>query len=267
MTTEKSNASLRETYDRIYRQGEENYFSKFIDGEQKSEVEEVVLGMIDWKGKSVLDVGCGTGSLVRKIAHSGASHVTGIDYSHEAIEIARATQDNPRNVQFVTVDLKDMQQGGHDVVVSCGTIEHSDDPSQFLARLSALTNDKADIVITCPHFINLRGFTWMTLANLLDVPMSLTDIHFIHPWHVKRWAMENSLSLESMSSFDYDRGNGAWMIHDLKKRLTNALQDAGLDNTCVDLHLEYLLHLSEHLHNGVTHDLEGATAAYLLQKT
>lgn len=260
----KSNASLREKYEGIYREGEEKYFSKFVDGVQKSEVEEVVLDMVDWRGKSVLDVGCGTGALVRRIAGLGAAHVAGIDYASEAIRIAKAAPDNPHNVEFIDQDLRDMREGGYDVIVSCGTIEHSDDPSQFLSSLSALSNDGVEILITCPHFVNLRGFTWMTLVNLLNVPMSLTDIHFIHPWHMEQWAAQNALDIRFMRTFDHERGNGEWMIDDLKKRLTNALRDAGLDNSRVDSHLEYLRQLSGYLGENGRSDLQGATAAYLL---
>lgn len=266
MSRKKSNASLRKTYDGIYRQGEENYFSKFVDGVQKSEVEDVVLDMIDWSDRSVLDVGCGTGALVRRIANKGAARVTGIDYAKEAIEIARAATDNPDNVDFLNVDLKDMSHGGFDVVVSCGTIEHSDDPSRFLARLVALSEGDAEILITCPHFVNLRGFTWMTLSNLLNVPMSLTDLHFIHPWQMQDWASENDLIIETMRTFDYARGNGGWMVQDMEKRLTNALRDAGFDNSRVDSHLDYLAKLSEYVHGAMGASLEGATVAYRLRK-
>jgi cyclopropane-fatty-acyl-phospholipid synthase len=47
--------------------------------------------LLDIKGgERVLEIGCGWGSLAQRIAHSGASHVTGISLSHEQVEYARA---------------------------------------------------------------------------------------------------------------------------------------------------------------------------------
>src|SRR5438093_2026909 len=43
----------------------------------------------DVKGRTVLDAGCGTGYLSKKLCDQGA-HVTGIDFSERMIEIARA---------------------------------------------------------------------------------------------------------------------------------------------------------------------------------
>jgi 2-polyprenyl-3-methyl-5-hydroxy-6-metoxy-1,4-benzoquinol methylase len=43
----------------------------------------------DVNGRTVLDAGCGTGYLSKKLCDQGA-HVTGIDFSERMIEIARA---------------------------------------------------------------------------------------------------------------------------------------------------------------------------------
>ena len=74
-----------------------------------------------------------------------------------------------------------------DVVVSCGTLEHMSDPRQELCRMIELVDGKGTIILTCPYFLNIRGFVWMTLALLLDVPMSLTDKHFISPFDIEGW--------------------------------------------------------------------------------
>ena len=55
---------------------------------------------------------------------------------------------------------------------------------------------QGQLVVTCPSFLNLRGHVWMTLQLLLDVPMSLTDLHFICPFDMERWAEELELRCE-----------------------------------------------------------------------
>ena len=85
----KENKKLRQFYEEIYEKGEENYFSKFKEGVDLSETNKQIIDLFDWQKKSVLDVGCGTGALLREITRRGADSATGIDYSGKAIEIAR----------------------------------------------------------------------------------------------------------------------------------------------------------------------------------
>ncbi|HYE71933.1 MAG TPA: class I SAM-dependent methyltransferase, partial [Blastocatellia bacterium] len=54
-------------------------------------------------GERILDVGCGTGHLTKKIAESGAE-VVGIDSSAEMIEVARTTYPE---INFVVADATD----------------------------------------------------------------------------------------------------------------------------------------------------------------
>jgi hypothetical protein len=103
---------------------------------------------------------------------------------------------------------------------------------------------------------------WMTLQLLFDVPMSLTDLHFLCPFDFENYAKANSLSL-ALRSIDQDRGNGERLIIDFQKRLPNALKDAGMDNSKVDRFLEWLSQASPYQQRD---ELSGATVAYKMSK-
>ena len=267
MSLEKKhgNAQLRDFYDKIYKEGEENFFSKFKKGVDASETNETVLGLLDWRDRTVLDVGCGTGGLLREIAARGAKQVTGIDYSREAIEIARR-QNTSSSASYIIGNVAESDLDVHDVVLSCGTIEHSDDPSSFLGTLGDRCAADGAIIITCPHFINVRGFVWMALAELLEVPMSLTDLHFIHPWHVDEWCENHGFGVVRFLTCDHARGNGGDLLADFEKRLTNALRDAGLKNARVPAYMDYLERLVDYLGDESSCRLQGATAVYQIEK-
>ena len=79
----------------------------------------------------------------------------------------------------------------------------------------------------------------MTLQMLLDVPMSLSDLHFFTPDDFIKFAKKNDAEIE-IDTFDQDWGGGERTILDFKKRLVNALRDAKLDNTRVDTFLSWL---------------------------
>jgi len=262
---ERTNRTLKQQYEEIYSRGEEHYFSKFQGGMDQSETNERVLSLADWRGVSVVDVGCGTGGLLRRISGKGAARLTGIDYSENAIELARS-RGGPSDIQYIAGDFLELPPTGNDVVISCGTIEHSDEPAEFLAALSRWCREDGLVIVTCPHFINVRGFVWMALATLQEVPMSLTDLHFIHPWHMEKWCNDLGLKVREFSTCDHDRANGEMLLADFTKRLHNALRDAGIDNSKVPEYMDYLQELVSYLQGVGGCGLQGATAVYAIEK-
>ena len=53
----------------------------------------------------------------------------------------------------------------------------------FCPTKKAVNNLKKEgmIISASPSFMNPRGYVWMTLQLLLNVPMSLSDVHFFSP--------------------------------------------------------------------------------------
>ena len=56
------------------------------------------------------------------------------------------------------------------------------------------------------------------------------------------------------------------MVSDFSKRLKNALNDAGLNNSNVPSYLDYLKRLVEYFKDEDSCQLQGATAVYVIQK-
>jgi len=260
------NRKLQKFYERIYKKGEDSYFTKFESGKDKSENEQIVLKHLgNINGKFVIDVGCGTGSLSYKIAEAGAGKSVGIDYSPTAIETANNLHQHA-NLSFLNIDFKDLEVKA-DVIVSCGTFEHLDNPRDMMQKMSAMLSHQGTLILTCPHFYNIRGITWISLQKLLNVPMSLTDVHSISPTDMIKWSIQSGLTLVATESFDYDRANGMWMIHDMKKRLTNALRDAGLSQSGVDSFLSWAEdYIQYNQHSLNPNQFDGANCLYKFTK-
>jgi 2-polyprenyl-3-methyl-5-hydroxy-6-metoxy-1,4-benzoquinol methylase len=262
----KTNKSLKYFYESIYQKGEKTYFSKFESGVNKSDNDEVVLKNItEIEGKSVLDIGCGTGGLIHEIAKKGASHAYGIDYSKSAIKTAMGKY-QLNNCTYSNMDFNNWKES-IDIIISCGTFEHMDEPWEMMRKVSNLLKQEGELILTCPHFYNIRGLVWITLQKLLNVPMSLTDVHSISPADMAKWAKDAGLKIVAVESYDYERANGQWMLKDMKKRLTNALRDANLTIDKVDEMLAWLENLIEFSHNdpnGIK--MEGANCLYKFVK-
>jgi len=257
----KKRTNLKNVYEDIYKDGKENFFSRFVDNKDISETDDLVLKSVDWKGKTVIDFGCGTGKTAFSIAKLGAKRVFGIDFSESAIEKAKKNY-RLTNLDFlVEENLNKMDPV--DYIVSCGTLEHQDDPRMTLMNFTQKIKIGGSIVLTCPYFINIKGFVWMTLALTLDVPMSLTDKHFISPFDFIEWLEGTDYELKKIVPFDYDRANGKMMIDDMRKRLNNALRDRKLPRKGVEPMLGWLEKLIEY-EKIKSHNFGGSNCLYVI---
>ncbi len=73
----------------------------------------------DFKGKRVLDLGCGFGWHCRYAVEHGASHVLGIDLSEKMLEEARERNNSPRvEYRRVAIEDYDYPPETHDIVIS-----------------------------------------------------------------------------------------------------------------------------------------------------
>ena len=52
------------------------------------------------------------------------------------------------------------------------------------------------LINLCPSFLNVRGHVWMTLQLLFDVPMSLSDLHFLCPFDFEEFCEGKGYELE-----------------------------------------------------------------------
>lgn len=187
----KTNKDLKDLYDSVYKSGEENFFT-FDMNEEKF----IVLALDIYDGKKILDVGCGTGETAFGLIKKNAKSVLAIDYSREAIKIAKKKH-NHEKIRFEHKSYEEVEEK-FDVIVILGTLEHMDDPFKALEKLKSLLNKNGKIVITCPSFLNIRGYIWMALLTLLDVPMSLTDLHYICPFDMEKWS--NELGMDNIQA-------------------------------------------------------------------
>ena len=120
---------------KVYKDGKEGFFSRFEDGVDISETDNAVWKAIDWSNKTVIDIGCGTGETASGIAKLGAELVVGVDYSENAIRLANSRhQEN--NLEFKVNSFEDIVNDNinkYDVLLSCGTLEHMDNPAEVNA--------------------------------------------------------------------------------------------------------------------------------------
>lgn len=131
-------------------------------------------------GARVLEVGCATGSFVRRLAALPGVNARGIELNGAAVTEARRMGLNVTEEPLA--ELVAREPASFDVVCSFQVLEHVPDPRAFLAESVALLKPGGRLIFCVPHadsFIRRE-------RNPLDMP----------PHHVTRWTREAIHSLE-----------------------------------------------------------------------
>ena len=106
------------------------------------------------KDKKVLDIACGEGYGSYLLKRAGAKQVVGVDVSVDAIDRARNSFEAP-GIEFLSADAASIETRFpaeyFDVVISCETIEHIENPAAYLLSLKQIAKKDAVIVISCPN--------------------------------------------------------------------------------------------------------------------
>lgn len=258
----KKNQELQKVYDKIFSKGEEKIFTRRGNSGEILEIENV-LSQTSWRGKNVLDVGCGTGHFAHIAAKKGAK-ILGIDFSKEAIKIAQQKFKH-KNLSFEYKNVNSNINGKFDIIVSLGTIEHQDKPYEILKKFVKHLNNNGKIILTVPNWTNPRGYILMSLYFLFEAPITLADLHYFTPSTFVSWSKKLNLNLK-WKTFDETWASGDILLEDFSRRLPNVLRDAGLpmEKKNINKFLKWLK--TEIIPLKHKSDLDGAMAVYVFSK-
>tara|TARA_B100001540_G_scaffold221474_1_gene195818 strand:- start:558 stop:1340 length:783 start_codon:yes stop_codon:yes gene_type:complete len=257
------NKELEAFYQSVYLKGEKKHFTPFVTkGTTSTEAQEVVKEM-KWKGKTVLDVGCGTGNFAKEVSKNNAKYVLGIDYAEEAIKIAQKNN-KQKNLEFKKLDVNELNEK-FDIIVSIGTIEHMDNPIKIIKKLKSCLNKNGKIILTTPNWTNPRGYVLMTLFFLFNAPITLADLHYLTPNEHLKMAKKVNMKLK-WRTIEESWGNGEIMIKDFEKRIPNVMRDIGknVDEKQIKLFLKWLKNNVSNMNNSLPQN--GAIGLYIYSK-
>jgi len=147
------------------------------------------------RGRRVLDVGCGTGRLARRLAPE-AREVVGIDTSPRMIE--RAREDASPNTRFQRLSVLELSsEESFDIIVVCYLFHHMD-PANVLPILNDVLRPGGTLLILEP----IRGHVMQRVAYLFRATRAFG------------WASTVRLMKGRFTS-------AAWKGHSLRDRLSD----------------------------------------------
>lgn len=98
------------------------------------------------KGCKVLDVGTGTGVLVKYLLELLPETIKAVDLSENMIEIAKGKYNDER-VEFVAGDIMEFHEGNFDYIFLYSVYPHFTDKEKLFSHLYKLLNENGKIII------------------------------------------------------------------------------------------------------------------------
>ncbi len=118
---------------------------------------------------NILDIGCGTGELLRFFASNGWV-VTGIEPNVAARKFAK----NKYSIcVFSENELAKFESGTFDIISMWHVLEHVSDLHKSLAQIKRLLKDDGTLFISLPNFSSPESKTYVNYWSALDVPRHL----------------------------------------------------------------------------------------------
>ena len=123
-----------------------------------------------FRGKTVVDFGCGYGDQTIELAREGAGRAVGIDIREEVLEKARANASAVPNAEFVNIGSV-LEGGFADFVLSIDAFEHFADPASVLVEIHRLLKPGGTLLVSFGppwlHPLGGHSFAVFPWAHLL----------------------------------------------------------------------------------------------------
>ncbi len=186
------------SFDSIYS-GQKSAFGRFLDRWLRKDVYDrfawVMRNCGDVAGKSVCDLGCGTGRYLVPFAEGGARRVLGVDSAPAMIERARTfTRDSGAadRCEVRVANIADISgEEVFDVTIAVGVFDYVRDPVPFLARIRAITREKH--VATWPIF-----WTWRMPVRRVRLGVLGCPVYFFTPNRIEEYHERAGFSLKKL---------------------------------------------------------------------
>jgi 2-polyprenyl-3-methyl-5-hydroxy-6-metoxy-1,4-benzoquinol methylase len=179
--------------------------------------------LASFRGKRVLDVGCGMGRNPHWFADAGATSVLGVDVDEQSLAAARRNlQANPRvRIEKCSVyELDPAVQGTFDRVTCIGVLHHLAEPERALQQMWKCVAPGGDLVLWCyskdgnrlllPVIQSLRMLgskmpIKMSRAVAQGITLAAWPAIRLLPWRTDYYRKLKTLSFRNVESIIFDQ--------------------------------------------------------------
>lgn len=167
----------------------------------------------DFRGKTVLEVGCGNGGNCLRMLMAGAKKVIGIDYDQRTVKVAEKNLKNFKNKEVKFESAYDMKyEDEFDIVLSIGVIHHLENPKAAIMNMVRAAKPDGKVLIWVygydgnkwiVKYVNplRKGVTSKMPLWMLDITSHIAAITLYA--YVKVMPQKHAY-MKQLAGFDYD---------------------------------------------------------------
>ena len=144
-----------------------------------------------FKGKTVLDIGCGSGPYVVEAAKRGCKKVIGLDMAEGMLDLAKERAEKTGvldRCEFVKGTFpKDVPEQTFDYSITMGVMDYISDANAFLNALATIVTERAVLSFPCYHW-------YRTPIRKIRYRLKRCPVYFYHAEDIEDWARSAGFS-------------------------------------------------------------------------
>lgn len=146
-------------------------------------------------GSIVLEIGCGTGSLLSYLSENLHCVVEGVEPNKERADFAKQKGLAVINA-YLSSDIK-LSESSYDFIILADVLEHLADPSVLLVNSKKFLNDSGAFIISVPNMVH-----WSVRLKILCGNLSYSQYGLLDATHLRWFSAQSIVTYLSRLNFE-----------------------------------------------------------------
>ena len=138
-----------EVWEKLAHKYNNLWVQKYSLGPTRREVKKIVLPLLEKNNElKILDIGCGTGQLIKEISDQyNEVDYLGIDVAENMIEVAKKNNKG-KNVKFKTSSIESFENNDkYDIIICTHAFPYFPNKQEMIKKMAGLCNKKGQVII------------------------------------------------------------------------------------------------------------------------
>ena len=138
-----------EVWEKLAHKYNNLWVQKYSLGPTRREVKKIVLPLLEKNNElKILDIGCGTGQLIKEISeHYNKVNYLGIDVAENMIDVAKKNNKG-KNVKFKTSSIESFESNEkYDIIICTHAFPYFPNKQEMIKKMAGLCNKKGQVII------------------------------------------------------------------------------------------------------------------------
>jgi ubiquinone/menaquinone biosynthesis C-methylase UbiE len=181
--------SARKHFDDWAPTYEESFFWRHYFMPLHNMLEERIVAI---SGSAVLDLGCGTGDMLRRLSRNGGGRLVGVDQSEGMLDVARALSGGFPQIEYVSASAESLpfEDDSFDVATSCIAFHHFPEPLGALQEVRRVLKPRGRLYVCDLTNKGILGKLMLAFGRL-----KRADDRYLNAISMSRLVRESDLEL------------------------------------------------------------------------